>query len=269
MVSGACIKVAYGYSQRGNLQPNDAAWFRQQFFAYGPIPVASVFGPAFRRYVGDTNGWKPAGEEGDILGDTMKHHRELREVVDKMPGSIWAPSAAELLGRLTGRQGTTVEQRVSVFQRVADAYPASPYVDVALREKARIYDGAELRDQASREYAEMLSRRPRSPFRSEALRYIVGNEGAHGNWDEVIKRAREWAEVAPVHEKFAATLAMMEAFQAKHDAESALKAARQTLDAVKEFRKALRSNQLGLTESARLKHERSAADAEGKARAVK
>jgi len=53
MVSGAALKVVYGYANRGSLAPNDVGWFRRQFLPYGPIPVASLFGSDFARYLGE------------------------------------------------------------------------------------------------------------------------------------------------------------------------------------------------------------------------
>jgi tetratricopeptide (TPR) repeat protein len=268
IVSGATSKVIYGYSQRGTLMPSDAAWFRQQFYPYGPIPVSYVFGPAFRRYLGDTNGWRPSSDEGDRLGDTMKHHRELREVVEKMPDSIWAPSAADLLGRLSSRQGATIEDRVSMFQQVADKYPNSPYVDVAYRERARIFDGVERQNDARREYEELLKRNPQSVYRLEALRYIVENERANQNPSGMIQWARKWAEVAPVQERFSAYLAIMEGLKAQHDIAGAREAAQQTADAVKKYKQAVLNNELSVSESIRLKAERQADAANEAARAM-
>jgi tetratricopeptide (TPR) repeat protein len=268
VVSGACMKVGYGYSQRGRLQPNDGTWFRQQFAAYGPIPVASVFGPAFSRYLGDTNGWRPAADEADMLGDTLKHHRGLREVVDRMPDSLWAPSAAELLGRLSSRQGTTVDERVSVFQKVADRYPNSPYVDVSLREKARIYDGAEMQERARDEYEKMVALRPASVFRNEALHYIVNVDAGKGDYSSVAKWAKMWTNSAPIQEKFSAYLALAEALKSRNDTAGAKDAAKRAVDAARAYDEARRNDRVPGTASSYLKWDRESRQAAGKAKAM-
>jgi hypothetical protein len=268
VVSGACVKVAYGYSKRGGLQPNDGTWFRRQVAAYGPIPVASLFGPAFSRYLGDTNGWRPAAEEADMLGDTLAHHRALREVVERMPGSVWAPSAAELLGRLTGRQGSTIDERVAVFQRVADRYPNSPYVDVALREKARIFDGAEMPERARDEYEKMVARRPDSAYRNEALRYMINVDAGKGDYASVAKWAKMWADSAPIQEKFSAYLALAESLHAQHDAAGAKDAAKRAVDTAKAYQEARRNDQVTGTASLFLRWDRDARQTEGKAKAM-
>src|SRR5206468_3344045 len=93
LVSGAALKVGYGYQHRGSLPPNDVAWFRYQFAPYGPIPVAPMFGSAFTRYLGEVaNPWRlPEGEEADLMGDTTKHLQGLKDVMERMPDSLWAP----------------------------------------------------------------------------------------------------------------------------------------------------------------------------------
>lgn len=270
LLSGASAKVAYGYAQRGQLQPNDGTWFRRQFGPFGPIPISVAFGPAFRRYVGDSlNSWHPQTEEGDLLGDTVKHHRELREVLDHMPNSIWAPSAAELLGRLTSRQGQTVEDRVSIFQHVADRYPGSPYVDVALREIAMIYDGAEQQDLARREYEELLKRRPTSRFRSESLRYIVQNDRTHGDYVGMLKWARAWSAAAPPQEKFVALIAQAQGLRATNDSAGAHEAAKEAREAAAVFLTSLRNGQVAGSASSLLRWERSAREAMESARLYK
>jgi tetratricopeptide (TPR) repeat protein len=267
-VSGACAKVIYGYANRGLLDPNDGTWFRQQFSPYGPIPVALAFGPAFSRYLGDTNGWRSAADEGDRLGDTLRHHRELRDVVEHMPDSIWAPSAAELLGRLTSRQGATVEERIAIFQRVADRYPHSPYVDVSIREEARVLDGAEQLDSARAEYEKMLTLHPSSPFRLEALRYIVYNERSHHNLPGMLRWARKWLDGAPIQERFVAHSLIAEALLAQDDVTGAKNEAKKTLESASAFEQAMRDNRIQASPSSLVKWQREAQQARQEARAI-
>jgi ABC-type transport system involved in multi-copper enzyme maturation permease subunit len=173
LVSGAAVKVNYGYKHRGSLPPNDLIWFRYQFASYGPIPVARLFGPAFTRYLGEfKNPWRVEQEEGDRFGDTAEHRRALREIVETMPGSIWAASAADALARLESRGQQTIEGAVAPFQRVVSDYPNSPYVDSALRQIAIRHNDAGNVREARATYEELLKRFPNSRFRRDAERYL-------------------------------------------------------------------------------------------------
>src|SRR5207237_5491876 len=100
-----------------------------------------IFGPAFQRYLGEVpNSWRMQQEgESDRWGDTSQHHFGLREVIEKMPDSMWAPSAAELFARLEQRSHKEPEGKASLYKHILDRYSASPYRLFAQREIARIY----------------------------------------------------------------------------------------------------------------------------------
>jgi hypothetical protein len=171
--SGAALKVKYGYENRGRLFPNDAAWFRYQFASFGPIPVAPLFGPAFPRFLGEfTNPWRATEEEADQLGDTVKHRRDLKYILDKMPDSRWAPSAADAYARLEARKRPNLEEQIALFRLIVDKYSASPYVDSALRTIALRYNEAGKTAEARAAYEELLKKVPNSKYRADATDFI-------------------------------------------------------------------------------------------------
>ncbi len=268
MLIGAVAKVSYGFQNRGDLFPNDGAWFRRQFAGFGPIPVTYLFGTAFRYYIGDIpNAWRFQQEgESDLLGATTQHERSLHEVVDRMSGSMWAPSSAELLARLTGRQQPTLEKRIAVFQSLADRFPNSPYVGFAIRQKALSFDGENRFDDARAAYEELLRLRPNSSFRTEALRYIVETERKRGNHSVAEKWAREWIRSATIRERPSAYVALAEAQRSQGNAVGATESSKQALQAFREYRKTrIAINAQAAPDAQELKWDREANEAEVKA----
>jgi len=271
VLTGATTKVVYGYVHRGTLVPSDGAWFRSQFSTFGPLPVADLFGPAFRRYLGEVpSAWRVSqvGEE-DLLGATPKHIQELQIVLDRMPNSIWAPSAAEMLARIIGRKQKTVEARVAVFRRIVDRYPDSPYVAWALDEIAQAYDQYHMRSQAVAAYAELLKRRPNSVYQAEALRYLVGTARQEGDWATAERWAREWLKIAPLYERPVAAIELAEILQAKGDTHAAADYAEETIRDSNAFFEAMRMNRLPGSASSQLKWQREVEAAAQRARAIR
>jgi ABC-type transport system involved in multi-copper enzyme maturation permease subunit len=177
LLSGAFLKVGYGYSHRGALPPDDVSWFRYQFTPYGPLPVAALLGPAFPRYLGElTNVWRLGEiEEADRMGDTAKHRKDLQYIRDRMSGSMWAPSAADALARIDGRKQATPEDTAAYYRYIVDHYPNSPYVAFALRQIARRFAEAERKDEARAAYTELLQRLPNNVYRTEAMKFLADN----------------------------------------------------------------------------------------------
>jgi hypothetical protein len=179
IVSGAAYKVYFGYQHRGHLasgevkDPNDLTWFRYQFASFGPIPVASLFGPDFTRFLGDfTNPWRSAEDETDRMGDTPKHRQDLKDIAERNSGSRWAPSAAQAYVRLEIRRQRTLEAMIAMYQWLIDRFPNSPYVEWAIRGKALRYADAGRMAEAHANYDELLRRYPQSQFRTEAERAL-------------------------------------------------------------------------------------------------
>lgn len=268
LISGAVMKVGYGYAHRGRLLPDDPAWFRQQFASYGPIPVAYLFGAAFPRYLGElTNPWRlQQAEESSMWGDTVKHRQDLRYVVERMPNSLWAPSAAELLARLEAPREQEVEERVAYYRTIVDRYGDSPYLAYGLRQMGRAYAEAQRDEEARAAYEQLLSRRPDTVWRAEALRYLVESARKRGDLENAAQWARQWIESAPVQEGFKAHFAMAEILRAQGKREEARQAAQRTVAAVETFRRALRAGTVGGSPGQRVTWENEANAIEARAK---
>jgi tetratricopeptide (TPR) repeat protein len=265
MVSGAAFKVGFGYANRGRLVPDDATWFRRQFASYGPLPVASLFGPAFFRYVGDIpNTWRIQQEsETDRWGNTQRHRRELREVLDRMPGSLWAPSAAELLARLD------VPQAAAYYEQIIRRYPGSPYLPFALDRLAHTYADAGNEKEARSAYERLLSRCPGSLYETEALRYLAESEQRRGNRTAAEQRTRQWIAAAPVQEKFVACLLLAQILLEQGRREEAGQAAEMALAGIKAFRRAVIDGTLAYAGGRVTKWEQDAVSTEVRALEIK
>ncbi len=205
LLSGAVLKVSYGYMHRGELSRGDLAWFRYQLGPFGPIPVEALFGSDFRAYVGDIgNPWRPSAEEADLLGATAEHNTRLHASLAAHPNSMWATSIAYALCQLEGRNKKTPDQAVAYLRDVLQKYPYGPYVGPELRDIARIYLDDNRPDQALAPFEELLKRAPTSSCRSEAFRYLYEHAMAAGNKQEALTRAQSWAQSAPIFEEFEA-----------------------------------------------------------------
>jgi tetratricopeptide (TPR) repeat protein len=248
LVSGAVLRVGYGYANRGRLAPNDIGWFRAQFAPYGPIPVASLFGQDFAKYLGEmTNPWRmPEGNDADVIGETDKHRRALRDVLAKSPNSPWAPSAADALVRMEARRQSKLEDAIRYYRIVVDRYPNSPYVDFALRQSAKTYLDAGRPADADAAYAELMRRTPNSVYRSEALRYLVQASQLAGRWDDAVRWSTQWTQLAPVEDRFDAWIILAQLRKAHGDDAGAKQAAQQALTSVREFRAAMASESIKL-----------------------
>jgi tetratricopeptide (TPR) repeat protein len=275
IITGASVKVIYGYTHRGQLFPNDAAWFRRQFASYSPLPVASLFGPNFHRYLGYIpNSWRVMQDgETDTLGDTEQHHRDLNYIMDTAPDSIWAASAVELRARLGTRASAPVEERVANYRILSDRYGNSPYTAFALQQIARIYadaipEDAKFEPKAREAYLALQTHFPGSAYSAEALRFLTENDRKQGDLPAAALHAQQWIEVAPVHEKFMAYLSLAEIYQQEGKTDEAKQAAQQAVDAVKAFRNAVRAGTSELTETRKLKMESEANGAETRAKAL-
>ena len=241
LVSGALLRVVYGYSNRGKLVPSDVGWFRHQFAPYGPIPVAALFGPDFSRFVGEVpNPWRmPEGNEPDVVGDTAKHRKDLQDVISRSPNSLWAPSAADALARLEVRRVTKVEDIVAYYKIITDRYRDSPYVDYALERTARAYIDAGRPAEAEAVFIDLVKRVPNSIYVTEALRFLVQSSQASGRQDEAIKWATQWTTLSPIEDRFDAWIALAQFLKARGDDAQAKQAAEKALKSVSEFRTAL------------------------------
>ena len=270
ILSGAVIKVAYGYSNRGRLIPDDAAWFRKQFSSYGPIPAASLFGPAFRAYLGSfPKIWRlNPSEDAQRWDDTPRHRRELRRVLEQMPDSIWAPSAAELMARLEIDNPRTLDVALSHYRLIQEKYPASPYQEQALRGSARALADAGRSDEARAAFEALLNRAPNSRHRTEAIRYLLDSDIERGELDSARRRAESWLAYAPLHERFAAHLSMAQIQQRAGRRPEAAEAAEQALSAGNAFRRAVVEGKVPATQVQIVRWQGDAANADNLARGI-
>jgi ABC-type transport system involved in multi-copper enzyme maturation permease subunit len=270
LVSGGVIKVAFGYSHRGSLQPDDAAWFRHQFSPYGPIPISALFGPAFERYLGEIpNAWRMLQEgDSDRWGDTARHRIGLREVVDKMDGSLWAPGAAELYARLESPRQTTVDAKVVPYKHIIDRYADTPYKVIAQRECARIYADGGRNEEARAAYEALLKAGQAGPATSEALKFLVQSDRDRKDWAGAEKRAEQWVSLAPIHEKFLAYIAMAEIRKTAGNPDGAKQAAQQALNAARDYKREAASNRIEASGGQLARWNRQAIESEQKARAI-
>ena len=293
LVSGAALKVTYGYLHRGRLDPDDATWFRRQFASYGPIPMASLFGANFQRYVGEIpNTWRIQSEgEADRLGSTLPHIRDLRRILETAPDSLWAASAADLLARIESRRQETVEQKVSYYRAVVDKYPNSPYVSFALRQIARTYtdqieenrspranrgpnapppdrslsDG-EMEARALAAYEDLVTKYPGGIYQQEALRFLSNAYRRRGDPSAALRWTEAWIQGAPVQEKFSALLLKAEILRDQGKTEEAKQFAAQAETAVRAFRNEIATGALPPS-PARRRWEEEAKVVDGKLRA--
>ncbi len=122
--TGAAAAVSYAYSHRGALETADVHWLRRQMRLYGPLPVAALFGPAFRVYVTElpASAGSPSTRESRIL--------QLEAALAQYPKSIWADGISYALG--LEREGTEPSEAMVDFQRVADRFGDSPFAPKAL-----------------------------------------------------------------------------------------------------------------------------------------
>lgn len=129
-VSGAAAVVTYAYMNRGNMLQRDAVWLRRQLKNYGPIPVASFFGPTFSALVAE-----PPARDAQT-NPTEVRVGQLRRALSRGPQSLWAPSVAMEIG--AEQEWTAPAKAVEAYTDVADRYPSSPYAPKALAAVIRI-----------------------------------------------------------------------------------------------------------------------------------
>lgn len=264
VVSGAVVKVGYGYTHRGALFPSDVAWFRRQFGVYGMLPVSALFGRNFQRYLGAIpNSWRVQQEgEADLMGDTEAHRRDLKRILEVAPRSVWAPSAAEQIARFEAVATVPLEERVAHYRVLVDRYPDSPYAPSALLQVAQLYAEASGGEEKARAaYALLLERYPRSPLRPAAYRYLAESDLRRADRAGAERNARLWVETAPVHETFVAWVFLADLQRAQGQGDAAKASEARALAAIDAFFVAAREGRTTLSEPRRIR-------VEGEARAL-
>jgi hypothetical protein len=160
VVSGVVAVVSYGYIHRAD--KTGPSWLRARVTAYGPLPVARLFGPAFVAYVSAPAGpWRGAGD----LTDTRV--LQLQEALERYPRSIWADAIAMELADT--QRSSDVQAAARLYLSVPDRYPRSPFAVKALG-KLLARRGAAMPFETSLTAAQrMVAEYPAAPEASEAL----------------------------------------------------------------------------------------------------
>jgi len=270
LVAGAGTKVAYGYANRGTLIPDDGAWFRSHFAAYGPIPISSIFGSSFRMYLGSfPKIWRMnPDEDAERWDDTPKHRQDLKRVVETMPNSMWAPSAAELLARLEETDTDKLDSAVALYRLLEQKYAGSPYRILAMRGAAKALGEANRENEARAAYEALLQRAPGSAFETEALKYLVDSHRKRNELPRAAERAEQWAAIAAIQEKYLALVTLAEVHREAGDKEKAREAAHKALKATSEFRQADRDRKIPANRVQIAKWQGESAGADNRARIV-
>jgi ABC-type transport system involved in multi-copper enzyme maturation permease subunit len=232
--SGALFKVGYAYTQRGRLQPSDAAWLRRHFSPYGPIPITALFGPTFRALVGDIpNSWRANLEgEADLLGDTAQHRRALKAVLDSGDKGPWAASVADLYARLEVRSGKEPDDKLKAMRIVLDRFPKSVYAAYAQQQSARILADAGRGEEAGAAYQQLLRMPVPEAYRMEALKYLTQSALDAGDVPRAERMAGRWVDQSPDLLRFPALAALADALHRKGDLARCRTAAAGALDAI-------------------------------------
>ena len=224
LLSGAVIKVTYGYEHCRELPRSDLAWFRYQMSSFGPIPMSALFGPAFRGYVGDIgNPWAMSGEdEAGMIAPTEAHKRAMRRIIEKSPNSFWAPGAAYGLAQIEMQGEPNPDTIAAYYRGIMVRFPRSIYNEDALQNIARAYGADSSRNADTRRaYEELLQRYPFSRYRSEAYRFLFDSERSAQHLPEALQWAEKWSAVAPVQERFEALIDVVGLRQSTGDMEGA------------------------------------------------
>jgi ABC-type transport system involved in multi-copper enzyme maturation permease subunit len=249
LISGAILKVAYGYEHRSELPRSDLAWFRYQMSSFGPIPMTSLFGSAFKGYIGDIgNPWSMSGQdESGLIGPGEAHIRAMHRVLETSPNSIWAPSVDFGLAQIEIQGESNPDTIAARFRETINRYPTSPYNQDALRQIAVAYVDAKRLTEGRATYEELLQKYPDSRFRSGAYRFLFETERAAQHLPDALLWAQKWSAAAPVQERFEAYADVMELCKMSGDLQGAKRAAAETISAVEAFNHAFDEGSLTLT----------------------
>jgi tetratricopeptide (TPR) repeat protein len=232
--SGAAYKLSYGLRHEREFGYRAHLWYKQQFGAYGPLPIPRLFGPAFALYIrpgalrGGTLAWA-----GTVFPD-QKEIAAMKQLLQRYPNSIWADNAAFEISRAISRDPapepwlvTTyyAEARdpvsepvdlnllgaIASYQRFVDRYPASPFAPIALEQSAVL--ACSLLDfrTATESYQRLLRQYPRDRESREAGLALSALYLREGRWQEAVRAADVAAAAAPWDLRAEALLAAAQA----------------------------------------------------------
>jgi len=194
-VSGAILKVGYGWFHKGHLLPSDAIWHRHQLAIYQPLPVAWLFGPAYATLTRPPLSDREREESAERNGTANPRIAELQAAVERWPRSIWADCLAYELAAEQLRSGDP--GALASYQRVVERFPTSPLAPRALRTiiaDAVLGAPPEVREAAARL---ALARYPHDDVAEDAALLLVPSLEGRGAAAEAAEIARRVADTAP------------------------------------------------------------------------
>ncbi len=165
--TGVTYKVWWGESQEAAQLNRSRLWYRMAVRAYGPLPVAYLFGPAFVHMTGSEAPWRDLGS-GALSIERSRDIAHLRVAAFGYPGSRWADNALYELGRtlLADSDAQAGEENVrfgaQCLEQLAADYPASPFAPPALEKLAAAYEAAGRPEDARSAVNRLLDRYPTS-----------------------------------------------------------------------------------------------------------
>lgn len=234
MGSGAGYKLLYGMRHESQLGYRAHLWYKQQFGAYGPLPVVRLFGPAFPLYVqpGTTRGTTLAWA-GTVFPD-QKEIASMKRLLRRHPDSIWADNAAFEIARSVSRQPAAEVWALTVYhadtsqpttelaeldlaeaaqeyRRFAERYPRSPFVPLALEQWAGVALSVLDFAGAQEAYERLVRGYPSARQSRQAGLALSALYLRQGRWQEAIKAADVAAGAAPWDLRAEALLAAAQA----------------------------------------------------------
>jgi len=142
--SGVYAKVRWGESQEAVLMNHSRLWYRGALSAYGPLPVAYLFGPAFPHFTGYRAPWRESTRA--LTVERSRDLEGLKTVAFGYSKSRWCDNALYELGRLImgdaaeDMTGENAGLAIDCFEQLAKDYPSSPFTPAALEKLAGAYE---------------------------------------------------------------------------------------------------------------------------------
>jgi hypothetical protein len=186
-VTGAATTVSYAYAHRGKLRQPDAVWLRRQLSVYGPVPVASFFGPAFAAYVYD-----PAAGGKSPAEVRLAH---LQQALARWPGSIWADGIAYALA--SEQEIVDPSAAARAYLTVADRYGGSPFAPKALGRIVSLTPNSATPDEGLLAARRLLADYPRREECERAAALLKQHFPGRVPPEEMLRAAQIAADVGP------------------------------------------------------------------------
>jgi hypothetical protein len=192
--TGAASVVTYAHRNRGRMAVEDVAWLRRQLAAYGPVPVARLFGPAFAAYVAQP----PLSRQGATVGEMRA--AQLERALDRWPDSMWADGVAFALA--SQKELTDPAASAEAYWHVADRYGRSPFAPRALARLTRSEPPPEVSPpERLRAARRLLADHPRTPEVERAAEVFRDHASGDAKPAELEAAALAASEVGQRHRK--------------------------------------------------------------------